>query len=93
VIVRILGEGQFDVPSSALDTLNELDQRLIEALEANDADEFTSALGQLLATVKAHAVPHPPDALDPSDCVLPGPDSSIEEVKALLRGDEGLIPG
>ncbi len=92
MIVRILGEGQFDVPDHALDGLNELDDRLIKAVEAGDTDEFTAALGQLLAAVKALATPHPPDALDPSDCVLPGTDSSIEEVRELL-GDEGLIPG
>ncbi len=92
MIVRILGEGQFDVPESALEALNELDERLIKAVDANDADEFAAALGQLLATLKAHATPHPPDALDPSDCVLPGSDSGLEEVRALL-GDEGLIPG
>jgi hypothetical protein len=92
VIVRILGEGQFDVPESAIDALNDLDHRLIKAVDANDPNAFADALGELLAAVRERATPHPPDALDPSDCVLPGPDSSIEEVRALL-GDEGLIPG
>jgi len=32
------------------------------------------------------------DYLGPSDLVLPDPDSTLEEVRALL-GDEGLIPG
>jgi len=92
MIVRILGEGQFDVPDSALDRLNGLDDRLTEAVEADDTNAFNAALGELLAAVRAHAMPHPADSLDPSDCVLPGPDSSLEEVRALL-GDEGLIPG
>ncbi|MGH8905110.1 MAG: PspA-associated protein PspAA [Egibacteraceae bacterium] len=92
MIVRILGEGQFDVPASAIDALNEYDGRLVNAVEANDAGEFAKVLGELLDAVKAHATPHPPDTLDPSDCVLPGSDSSLEEVRALL-GDEGLIPG
>lgn len=92
MIVRILGVGQFDLPDSALDGLNELDDRLTKAVEANNTDAFTVTLGELLATVRAHATPHPPDSLDPSDCVLPGPDSSLEDVRALL-GDEGLIPG
>lgn len=93
MIVRILGEGQFDVPSSALDALNELDERLVEAMGVNDPGEFAVALGRLLATVKAHGTVHPPDTLDPSDCVLPAADSSIEEIRALLGGGEGLIPG
>lgn len=92
MIVRILGEGQFDVPDSDLAALNELDDRLIKAVESGDTNEFTATLGQLLAAVRVHASPHPLDALDPSDIVLPGSDSSLEEVRALL-GDEGLIPG
>jgi len=92
MIVRILGEGQFDVPDSALDALNELDDALIAAVEAGDTDQFTSTLGALLADVRSHAVPHPLDTLDQSDLVLPGPDSSMEQVRELL-GEEGLIPG
>lgn len=92
MIVRILGEGQFDVPDSALTELNALDEGLVAAVEAGDDDGFSVALGQLLAGVRAVAVPHPPDALDPSDLVLPGPDTTLDEVRALL-GDEGLIPG
>ncbi|MDP8959881.1 MAG: hypothetical protein M3N51_12020 [Actinomycetota bacterium] len=91
MIVRILGEGQFDVPDSDLDDLNELDDRLVEAVEAGDHQGFREALGRLLEAVRAHASPHAPDALDPSDLVLPGADSSLEEVRALLS-DEGLVP-
>ena len=92
MIVRILGEGQFDVPDAEIEALNELDDTLVEAVEARDTDTFTIALGELLAKVRAAASPHAPDALDESDLILPGSDSSIEEVRQLL-GDDGLIPG
>lgn len=92
MIVRILGEGQFDVPESALDALNELDEQLIDAVEAGDEIRFATALDALLADVRSHASPHALDTLDQSDLVLPGPDSSLEQVRELL-GDEGLIPG
>ncbi|MDP8969382.1 MAG: hypothetical protein M3N52_02550 [Actinomycetota bacterium] len=92
MIVRILGEGQFDLPDTALDELNELDEALVSAVESHDTAAFTRALGELLVGVRAAATPHPADALDSSDLILPGPDSSLAEVRALL-GDEGLIPG
>lgn len=92
MIVRILGEGQFDVPDTALDTLNELDETLVAAVESGDDEEFTRALGTLLAGVRAAASPHAVDALDTSDLILPGPDSTLAEVRALL-GDDGLVPG
>lgn len=92
MIVRILGEGQFDVPDTVLDELNELDEGLVRAVESGDTDAFTRALGELLVAVRAAATPHAADALDNSDLILPSPDSSLAEVRALL-GDEGLIPG
>lgn len=92
MIVRILGEGQFDVPDAALDELNELDETLVSAVDSDDAEAFTAALGALLTRVRSVATPHAADALDSSDLILPGPDSSLAEVRALL-GDEGLIPG
>jgi hypothetical protein len=92
MIVRILGEGQFDVPDDDLDGLNQLDEELTKAVEAGDDGAFTTALGRLLGAVRAHASPHAVDSLDPSDLVLPAEDSSLEEVRSLL-GDEGLIPG
>ena len=92
MIVRILGEGQFDVPDDEIDRLNEVDDELQAAVDVGDADRFTSALGQLLARVREHATPHDIADLVPSDVVLPGPDSSLEEVRGLLA-DDGLIPG
>jgi hypothetical protein len=91
VIIRILGQGQYDVPDDTLAELNVLDDALIEAVDSGDADKFSVALGELLERVQAVASPHAPDALDTSDLILPGPDSSLEEVQELL-GSEGLIP-
>ena len=92
VIVRILGEGQFDVPDDEIDTLNELDRALESAVEAGDTDTFGRALGALLAGVRSAAVPHEAGTLDTSDLILPPADASLEEVRDLLSGD-GLIPG
>lgn len=92
MIVRILGEGQFDVPDSDLDRLNEFDDELTKAIETGDHDRFATALRTLLTAVRSHATPHDLDTLDQSDLVLPGPDSSLEQVRELLT-EEGLIPG
>jgi hypothetical protein len=92
MIVRILGEGQFDVADHALDRLNELDAAVEAAVEASDEAAFGPALAALLDGVRTVGVPHPADALDESDLILPSSDSSIAEVRDLLSGD-GLIPG
>ena len=40
MIVRILGEGQFELPDSQVASLEELDQKLVAALDANDEADF-----------------------------------------------------
>jgi len=92
VIVRILGEGQYDVADSALERLNELDAAVEKAVEAGDEPAFESALTTLLEGVRTVGVAHQLDSLDESDLILPPADADIAQVRDLL-GDEGLIPG
>lgn len=92
MIVRILGEGQVDVPDSELAELNRLDDAVQDAVQADDEPRFAAALEALLARVRSVGSPLPDESLMPSDLVLPSPDASLPEVRELL-GDEGLIPG
>ena len=92
MIVRILGEGQVDVPDAELDALNALDDDLQSAVDGTDDAAFSAALAALLNRVREIGKPVPDDDLVPSDLVLPSADASLAEVRELL-GDEGLIPG
>jgi len=92
MIVRILGEGQFSIDEAATAGLNKLDTQLEAAVERNDETAFTAALHGLLDKVRELGSTLPSDALEPSDLILPGPDSSMDEVRKLLT-DDGLIPG
>jgi hypothetical protein len=92
VIVRILGGGQFRVDDAAVAELNQLDSDLETAVERSDEAAFRQALTRLLAQVRAHGSPLPPDILESSELILPHVDSSMDEVRKLLT-DEGLIPG
>jgi hypothetical protein len=92
VILRILGEGQLKMSDEAVDELNDLDERLIEAVEKGDDGQFQTALTNLVSKVRELGQPVPDDYIGPSELILPGPDATLEEVKELLS-DEGLIPG
>jgi len=91
VIVRILGEGQFDLPDDAMDELNALDDALTSAIDSNDEQAFRRGLTDLLSTVREKGSAVPDDYLGPSELVLPPEDATVEEVTELLT-DEGLIP-
>ncbi|GAB2880018.1 PspA-associated protein PspAA [Nocardioides pacificus] len=92
MIVRIMGEGQFDVADESVDQLNELDDAVEAAVEAGDVASFSEVFAALLDGVRRVGTAHPADALDESDLILPPSDASIDDVRALLTGD-GLIPG
>ncbi len=92
MIVRILTEGQLQVPDDLLDELNVLDDAVASALEAQDETAFTNALQALLDRVRQVGEPLADDSLEPSSAVLPAPDSTMAEVAELLA-DDGLIPG
>ena len=92
MIVRILGEGQYDVADDALDRLNQLDAEVEAGVEERDEEKFRTALAALLDGVRTMGAPHDADSLDASDLILPHADASLDEVRDLLSGD-GLIPG
>lgn len=90
MIIRILGEGQFDLTDADAAFLAELDDELMLTVEADDATGFRLTLGDLLATIRELGVPVAPDRLVPSDSVLPSADTPLSEVRALLR-DAGNV--
>ena len=92
MILRILGEGQLKMSDEAVNELNDLDERLIEAVDKGDEGQFQSALTNLVNKVRELGQPVPDDYIGPSELILPGPDATLDEVKELLS-DEGLIPG
>ncbi|MGN5635650.1 PspA-associated protein PspAA [Streptomyces sp. AC154] len=92
MIVRIMGEGQVLLADSHLAELNELDNELLAEMESGDGPGFRSTLHALLARVRELGKPLPDDSLEPSELILPSPEASLEEVRAMLS-DDGLIPG
>ena len=92
MIIRILTEGQFNFPGRYIDELNEIDNHLVEAVEAEDREKLGHFLKQMLDFVKANGSPVPIDELVESDLILPEPDITLKEAEELFVG-EGLLPG
>ena len=92
MIVRVLTEGQFEVPEQAVDDLNRLDEALSQAVERNDEEGFPRALEDLVDAITSTGSRLADEDLRPSDAIVPPPDASLGEVIDLL-GEEGLLPG
>ena len=91
MIVRISGEGQYDVADDQRERLNQLDNQAVAAVEAGDEAKFNELWGKMLELVTNECKPLADDELVESDVILPPRDSSFEEARAEFTGD-GLIP-
>ncbi|GAC1433734.1 MAG: hypothetical protein NVSMB65_07710 [Chloroflexota bacterium] len=92
MIVRVQSLGQYRLDSGPIARLQDLDTQLVSAVGATTEEKVHELLGQIVALVRAQGRPVGLDELVPSDLVLPAPDATLEEVRAVLRED-GLIPG
>jgi hypothetical protein len=91
VIVRLMGEGQFRVDDELGARLDELDDEVMRAVEANDERALWAGLQALAGAVRDGGEKLADEDLRPSDAIIPPEDLSLEEARDLLA-DEGFIP-
>lgn len=90
-----MGEGQWRIDAAALESLNQLDEAVENAVNADNQDQLSQALNGLHDRVRAVGTEVPDDELVDSDLILPNTDATVAEVRAMLaesKADEGLIP-
>ena len=91
MIVRVSGEGQFKLPDEDAERLNDLDNRAVAAVDADDRAGFAELWAQMLELVRTDGQALGEDELEGSDVILPPRDVTFEEARAEFTGD-GLIP-
>jgi len=92
MIIRILGEGQYEVADADLVELNKYDDALEAAIDAGDEAKLTATLNALLDAVRQCGTAVEASDLDISDLILPAAGSGLDELRAAL-GADGLLPG
>ena len=91
MIVRISGEGQYELADDQQDKLNELDNAVVASCDTGDEAAFRQQFEALLEFIVSEGRRVPDDELMGSDVIVPPRDTSLEEAKAEFSGD-GLIP-
>jgi hypothetical protein len=91
VIVRLMGEGQYQLSDEAVSRLNQLDDDAQAAVEAEDEPKLDRLLDEMWGLVRNEGERLGDDDLSPSDALVPPSDMTLEETKRLLSTD-GLIP-
>jgi hypothetical protein len=84
VIVRIMGEGRYDVPDADMPAVEQADGALVDALDRGDTDAFATALADLISVVRHTGKLLPADDVGPSEQAVPHEGSTLAEVQALL---------
>ena len=84
MIVRILGEGRYDVPDADMPAIEQADATLVDALDRADEAAFSGALADLISLVRHTGTLIPADDVTPSGLAVPHEGSSLAEVRELL---------
>ncbi len=91
MIVRISGEGQYELPDGELEKLDQLENDVLRIVESGTEDGFQAARDALFSYVRSSGAPVAEDNLEGSDLILPPADLSFAEAGKEFTG-EGLIP-
>ncbi len=96
LVVRIVGLGQYEVPASIGPALDGLDGALSRAVDTSDDASFESCTEELTKLIKANGNQLSKGDVRSSDLIVPSPDMTLEEARALLstkgdrNGDNGV---
>jgi hypothetical protein len=90
MIVRIMGEGQYEVDSCLLDQLNIIDNRIVDHVSQGKQKEFREELDKLISTVEKKGKQLDFKEIITSDVIVPPKDLTLEEAKGIFTG-YGLI--
>lgn len=91
MIVRVMGDGQYDVDDEVAKGLNDLDNQAEQALQAGDEEQLHELLRRMAEQVRANGARLADEDLKPSEAIVPPDDLSLDEARQLFDG-EGLIP-
>jgi hypothetical protein len=91
MIVRLMGEGQYQVDEELLSQLNDLDIEAQAAIDAEDEPALDDKLDQMWQLVRDRGEQLSDDELSASDLIIPPSDLTLQETRKLFS-DEGLIP-
>jgi hypothetical protein len=91
VIVRVIGDGQYEVGDDVISDLEALDEQAVAALDRSDEGELDRCLEKMAQLVRDRGSELTDDTLAPSEIVIPPSDLTLDETRRLFS-DEGLIP-
>ena len=92
MIIRIMGEGQFRVDSALFDTLNTIDNRIVEDVQKGNQQEYERSLAELIGCIQREGRRIVDTELVESDIIVPPADMTLAEARDVFKGT-GIFEG
>ncbi len=91
MIVRLMGEGQYELDKKHVDEVNKIDNNIVNIVKKGDEKVFKTEFKKLSDYVKRNGKKIPDDVIKPSEFIIPPSDLTLDEAKKIFAGD-GLFP-
>jgi len=91
MIVRLMGEGQYELEKKHVDEVNKIDNNIVKIVNKGDESAFKAEFKKLSDYVKRNGKKISDEVIKPSVIIIPPYDLTLDEAKMLFAG-EGLFP-
>ena len=86
MIIRIVSEGQYEIPSSLFDELNAIDNTIVELVSKGNEEEYGKELSKLIDMIKTNGKQLDDSDIVESNIIVPPGDLTFEEAKEIFTG-------
>jgi RNAse (barnase) inhibitor barstar len=86
MIIRIVGEGQYEVPGALFDELNAIDNKIVDLVSQDNKEEYNNELSKLISMIKSSGKQLDDVDIVESDIIVPPGDLTFEEAKDIFTG-------
>lgn len=86
MIIRIMGLGQYKVPSTLFDELNVIDNTIVDHVSNGNEELYKRDFYELICKIKQNGKKLESEEIIESDIIVPPEDLSFEEAKSVFLG-------
>jgi len=91
MIVRLMGEGQYELEKKHIDEVNKIDNNIVKIINKGDEEVFRSEFKKLSEYVRKNGKRISDEVIKPSEIIIPPYDLTLDEAKRIFAGD-GIFP-
>ncbi len=92
MIIRVIGQGQYQVKSSLFDDLNKIDNQIVEYVQKGNEKAYKKSLAELIGRIVKEGETLDHKEIIESDIIVPPADMTLDEARQVFKGT-GIFQG